>query len=297
MEESYSQIYEKRILRDIQGTVEQELVMYPTIASLVETDREAYGDWYAESQKETCQICGITYKQGQYSVCPLCITKEENMRMKKQIEHLEDMLGKRDQLIKEYESCIEKDKNSKTGGGKTIKTIVTMGQYKRIPINWIAIYTDYMNERCLLLSEKVLDQIQYHDYQQMVTWENSWLRKWLNDKFYYISFSEEERKKIRLTKVVNMANSVAGIGAGPYTKDKIYCLSVSEAYGYFKKDIYRKTESVNGGPSRWWLRTTGSKMGYATNIFSNGEIDYNGCSVVNTCGVRPAMWVDINCLR
>lgn len=298
MTETYSPEYEKRILQDMPMGGEQEIILYPTISSLVEADRDNYRYWYAESQKETCQICGITYKKRQYSVCPLCVTKTENIRMKKQLEHLEDTLKKKDLLIKEYESCIEKDKNSKdSADGNTIKTIVTMGQYKGNPINWIVIYTDYMNERCLLLSEKVLDQIQFHDYQQMVIWENSWLRKWLNVRFYDGAFTEAEREKIRVTKVVNMANSVAGIGAGPYTKDKIYCLSASEVYGYFKKDNMRKAVGFFGTPSRWWLRTAGTKSGYATSVFSTGEIDYDGCRVANTCGVRPAMWVDISCLR
>ena len=278
MTESYSPKYEKRILRDIPGTVGRELVMYPTIASLVEADREVYGDWYAESQKETCQICGITYKQGQYSVCPLCITKKENIQLKKQIKQLEDTLRKRDQLIQEYETNrnTQPEKNE-----KTIKTMITMGNYKGSPIHWIVIDTDYRNERCLLISEKILEQMQYYDYQQLVTWENSWLRKWLNVNFYDTAFRASEREKILLSD----------------TKDKIYCLSVSEADSYFKKDNMRKAESIHGTPSRWWLRTAGTKSGHVTSVFSTGEIDYEGCKVVNTCGVRPAMWVDINCLR
>ena len=64
---------------------EQEITLYPTISSLVEEDRDNYRYWYAESQKETCQICGITYKKRQYSVCPLCVTKTENIRIKEKL--------------------------------------------------------------------------------------------------------------------------------------------------------------------------------------------------------------------
>ena len=90
--------------------------------------------------------------------------------------------------------------------------------------------------RILVISKYALDTKPYNNENKNVSWETCTLRKWLNNDFYNIAFSNEEKKKILSTTIDNKANSYYGTTGGNNTTDKVFCLSIEETekhFGYY----------------------------------------------------------------
>lgn len=204
---------------------------------------------------------------------------------------------------------------------------VTFGRYPQIdikgnsknPIDWLVL--DKQGDKVLLLSKYILDCKCYNDADTSVTWEDCSLRKWLNESFYNKAFSEDEKKYIESTTVVNTGNDEFGTSGGNDTTDKVFLLSTSEVEKYFASDNmhsdneklstvgtdYAKNVKNNndvlyvnssgawfGGNSPFWLRSPGNKQNHAARIRVTGYLGDNGINVANKDnGVRPAIWVSL----
>ena len=176
------------------------------------------------------------------------------------------------------------------------------------PIEWIVIKR--LGPKVLLMSRYGLDRKQYHHENADVPWEESDLRKWLNDTFLKTAFSEEEQKRIALTNVENIADPQYQTFGGKNTDDYIFCLSMAEADSLFDEDAARKCiptpyavgEGVvqsevfmlNGkGTCLWWLRSRGVYEFGAYLIRENGSIGgYNDLSSTFTA-IRPVLWMNL----
>ncbi len=136
----------------------------------------------------------------------------------------------------------------------SVGDIVYFGSYEQDydkegpePIEWRVLDDD--ESGLLLISEYVIDEQRYHDedsYELEITWEDSYIRKWLNDDFINSAFNEEERSHIRNTSLsnpssydyytsVNATNDRYEYGAdgGNDTIDKVFLLSYEELFKYF----------------------------------------------------------------
>ena len=95
------------------------------------------------------------------------------------------------------------------------------GYFKYEPIKWRVLQSE--NGEAFLLSDVILDKQAYNENDEYITWKESSLRAWLNDKFMNRAFSDEEKEKINITEVVNKDNPVFGTKGGKNTSDKIFC--------------------------------------------------------------------------
>ncbi|MDD6057991.1 MAG: leucine-rich repeat protein [Clostridiales bacterium] len=178
-------------------------------------------------------------------------------------------------------------------------------------IEWTVL--DVKDNKALVISKYVLDfQRYYPNLQTAVTWENSDLRRWLNNDFMNNAFSAGEKAKISSTTLTNNSNKAYGTAGGVNTTDHIFILSSSEVETYFKEEesrMSRCTEyAVNRsgdpalrnqvvGTSYWWVRTPGMFTYSAMYAHYTGSLRYDGMAVANTIvGVRPAMWVEKDAL-
>ncbi|MCR5846749.1 MAG: S-layer homology domain-containing protein [Lachnospiraceae bacterium] len=117
--------------------------------------------------------------------------------------------------------------------------IITFGKYEqddneangKEDIDWIVLSVE--NDRMLLISQYALDNVPYHTSYSDITWENSYIRNWLNDDFINTAFSEEERSIIPTVKLKNENNPRYDTPGGNDTEDKIFCLSVKDTETYF----------------------------------------------------------------
>ncbi len=168
------------------------------------------------------------------------------------------------------------------------------------PIEWLVL--EVSDQEALLVSRYGLDCKLYHHRDVPMTWEQCDLRKWLNNEFLEIAFSEEEQQRIRLSEVVNDDNPKYGTSGGNNTQDRVFCLSLAEAERYFKNNGERQCHPtaharnqgvwVNSGNGccYWWLRSPGFHQRYASDVGTDGALYPVGNLVYNAhYAVRPAL--------
>lgn len=195
-------------------------------------------------------------------------------------------------------------------------TDYSQGPYYSIdPIKWRVLSNG--GATALLLSDKNLDAVRYHEVNESVTWAASTVRSWLNgygasankngvsyetDNFIDTAFSDMENNAIFTTTVVNADNSSYGTEGGADTADKIFFLSIDEvkntSYGFTSSTASTETrraintDYVYGGGKTgyaytdsayhtgyWWLRSPGSHADDAANVDSNGYVSTFGINV------------------
>ncbi|MBR2590643.1 MAG: hypothetical protein IKE65_06950 [Clostridia bacterium] len=161
----------------------------------------------------------------------------------------------------------------------------------------------------LVISKNGLDCLTYNDKNAPTDWEHCALRKWLNKDFIETAFTPQESKRILTSTVSDDVNENYPIDIGNDTKDKVFCLSITEAEKYFADNrdrmcpitthAYEKGAHVSeqkyasvGETCCWQLRTTGFDKNFAAFVFFDGEIRHYGNGVFATVvAVRPAMWI------
>ena len=206
--------------------------------------------------------------------------------------------------------------------GVTTWDCVWFGYYRqssknvREAIKWRVLSVD--GDDAFLLADQNLDCQLYHTENVDVTWENCFLRKWLNSSFYQNAFSSAEQAAIKTTTIVNEANPYYKIGAGKDTSDNIYLLSIAEvsnpAYGFYgtfnensetrcaKNTEYAKEKgAVNSGVENytdnglWWLRSSGANLYSAANVNDIGYGNAGGGAVsLYNRAVRPALHIRLS---
>jgi hypothetical protein len=111
---------------------------------------------------------------------------------------------------------------------------IEFGNWRGKLIDWRVLDLD--GDRALVISQDVLAVRQYHEEMTDVTWADSSLRRWLNNDFLQAAFSQEEQQTIITSPVNNPDNSEWGTYGGAVTEDKLFSLSIDEAYAYFGSD-------------------------------------------------------------
>ncbi|MCL2719043.1 MAG: DUF6273 domain-containing protein [Lachnospiraceae bacterium] len=155
---------------------------------------------------------------------------------------------------------------------------------------WLVL--DIKDGKALLLSEKILENKKYHPPGGAVTWEESEIRKYLNELYYETTFTARERNKIAENYITNSVNPQWDTEGGSKTVDKIFLLSISEVEHYFDLGRERSAKCRNTGKyNLWWLRSPGELANYAALVHRGGYISVHGQSVCSTAGIRPALWV------
>ena len=172
-------------------------------------------------------------------------------------------------------------------------------------IEWLVL--DVQEDRALLLSRYALDSQPFHHTHAYIDWASSSLRRWLNNEFYSIAFSEEEKSAVVYSAVPADRNPVYSSEIGSSTEDNVFLLSVLEMRKYFstaEESLCNATEYTKArnpqaisqltGGIRWWLRTPGPGNDIAAFVSNNGIVDERGDNVSSTgeC-VRPAIWVSV----
>ncbi len=186
----------------------------------------------------------------------------------------------------------------------------TLGAYEGYDTQWIVIALE--EGRALLLSKYALEKMSFNpdsvdrESPEPVTWENSEIRRWLNEDFLHLAFSAGERSLIFESDNENRALEDA-TETGNNTKDRVFLLSEEEAEKYLSGSSYvtagveyniEKTWTDNTDhhdvSCSWWLRTMTGHNDAAVVDF-NGQIGdeiYGG--VTQDFYVRPAVWIDVS---
>lgn len=177
---------------------------------------------------------------------------------------------------------------------KKLKSI-TFGQYSYsetlVPLKWLVL--DQNGDDLLLLCEKTIESLPYNKEEKSITWETSFIRSWLNNDFYNIAFTKNEKNRIISKTIVNKDNRK--IPGGVNTQDNLFLLSLNEVKKYLPLAIDRICGSFNPSTDKnsfWWLRSPGMNSSCAAWIWNDGTLVDTGTSVDFRLGcVRPAMWI------
>ena len=171
---------------------------------------------------------------------------------------------------------------------------------------------DIKDGKALLLTNDIVEGRPYNKSCELVTWEDSTIRDYLNNQFLTSNFSQEEQGKIIESTITNPDNEWFGTEGGEDTQDKIFLLSIEEAVRYFGDSgqlVDKSSESeyfiddeyndariatLDGEPEWWFLRSPGGEDGRAADVSDVGPlIIYGDCSNA-AHGIRPALWVTID---
>ena len=177
-------------------------------------------------------------------------------------------------------------------------------------IEWTVLALE--GDRALLISKYALDCQPYHKVHGSISWEECSLREWLNDSFLREAFNSAQQKRIPETEVPADENPDFPLSTpGNPTVDRVFLLSLPEAYKYFDSDEARiciptpyaaargldvyDAVMIDGRPACWWwLRTPGINIISAALVFHSGLVFSSGNGVGRTCNaVRPALWVEL----
>lgn len=190
--------------------------------------------------------------------------------------------------------------------------VITFGTYpqsdvtgvKAEPIAWKVLAVK--DGKALLITEKGIDNVMFHNGNMNVTWETCDMRKWLNGEFMDKAFNAEEKAAIVTTTLQTPDSKVRGaLGAGE-TEDKVFVLSIDEVNELFASDEDRAAKATayavakgafihKSNDNCWfWLRSPGYYQSDAAGVNYNGFVHESGDNVSSPSdAVRPSVWVQL----
>lgn len=191
--------------------------------------------------------------------------------------------------------------------------IVTFGSYEQDKnlnngpedIEWLVLGITKDGKSMLLISRYILDCVQYNDEKVGVTWEDSYVREWLNDTFLNEAFTRTEQKYLKEIYSEMLCNPQYGTSGGNGTRDMVTLLSIEEAEALFASDKDRRCKATPYAKRQgtqvyesgaWWrLRSPGQFETSAASVYAGGQIAYAGDSMWDYgCGIRPVIMVSIS---
>ncbi len=174
----------------------------------------------------------------------------------------------------------------------------------RPPVEWLVLASDEPNHKALLISKDVLDAQIYHyrEGKEEVTWEGSFLRKWLNSAFLNTAFSPEEQGALIETETDGCADKVfllsreeadpkLGLFSGAVGSSLMAADATEYAAGMGASGNSLDKETLPDGkaPCSWWLLTKYDNAN-AYEVSSSQWCRQTGMDLVN--GIRPVIRVD-----
>ena len=114
----------------------------------------------------------------------------------------------------------------------TLAPLVSVGDIINFgEIDWLVL--DVQSDRVLIISWYILDIRAYHGTNELITWEYSDIRHYLNNEFMYNRFTPDEILQIAETTLINSNNQWFGTDGGNDTIDRVFLLSIEEVVRYF----------------------------------------------------------------
>lgn len=164
-------------------------------------------------------------------------------------------------------------------GMSEVGDIVTIGG-----CNWIIL--EKRDDATLLIKKAGIGGIPYHEIDIDITWESSTIRTYLNTQFIEKTFSDEERKIIIKTNVINNVTTRFGTNGGNNTMDDVFLLSTEEAEQY--EDFLREFKNNS------WLRSPGNSGNSAAFLMAEGIVmEYGYVISSDKFTLHPVLWFSI----
>ena len=229
---------------------------------------------------------------------------------------------------KNAREAVQKNKELKALSDKWHKarkagTKLTFGNYEqdinkegKEGISWFILARN--KNKALVISEYVLDYLEFGSSSSS-TWDNSSIRKWLNNTFFANALTAQQKAIVYQTNVTADSTPVKKsywysngyyydyntyTNQGSDTKDKVFLLSAKEVNSY--SNILNVTSATpyaraKGATGMWMTRTKGdtnstysSRNNYLRTVTSSVSSDQEYLDSAKKFGVRPAMWINLD---
>ena len=180
----------------------------------------------------------------------------------------------------------------------SVGNIIEFGLYENKPLRWFVLDVEE-NDDIFLFSVNPLKDDCYNTIASVTTtWENSTIRKWLNEDFLNEAFpvNSPQREVLEETLQDNgygYLDNKTPAGITPETNDYVFLLSVPE-YTSFNDIIMnceKKLWGSNYSQKEYWLRSQGFDN---TRGVSAGPSINNSYEVSKIKGIRPAIIINKN---
>lgn len=157
--------------------------------------------------------------------------------------------------------------------------IVSFGKHDE---EWLVLKVE--ENEALLLSKDVL-LTKCYSTNGHALWANSEINSYLNNMLLYDLFSMEEASLVTAHRIYDPASPYSLIGyPGNSTICHLFLLSYYEARDYLPSNEQR------AATEGWWLRTSRDYINETHYVSANGDI-MEGKQIIETLGVRPALWI------
>lgn len=173
---------------------------------------------------------------------------------------------------------------------------ITFGSFCNKPLIWEVLSYDPSNESALVISKYGITCRPYHQHDELTSWEECSLRKWMNGLFFDKSFNTSEKNRIITSHVP--AEVVVGheLYPGNDTNDKIYILSINEYQSYYQHISQWRCFLLEAPriKRQCWLRNYGADRGRAAFIGRSGRIHEGGSLITSARNtIRPVMLIKV----
>lgn len=216
------------------------------------------------------------------------------------------------------------DKITYDKNGDSVYSTIEFGTWRGKPVQWRILNVNKKTGKALLLANEVLEVRPYHNKREVVTWETSNARTWLNTTFYEKAFTKVEKQAIAISTVKTKESIFYTTSGGKTTKDKVFLPSIQEvtnaSYGFLGcrmyddtpvLDFYDKLEdsmfypwdkareragSQDKKQKQWYLRTPGKDNVTSFIVKEGGWTDEVSSYQKKTKGIGycPAIRVNLN---
>ncbi len=183
------------------------------------------------------------------------------------------------------------------GGTAVFGRFPTDSTYEMQPLVWRVLAME--DDRALLMTEQEIMSI-YDHIKQNGMWENSPIRKLLNEGFFRSAFTEKEQAQIETVQLKNLKNPTLPGDNRIDTKDKVFVLSFEEAEKYLPTQEIRKASHTKYAFEQtmakrewgdWNLRTEGKKPWGPVSVSETfGDYAMTG-NHVGRDYIRPCIWI------
>lgn len=172
------------------------------------------------------------------------------------------------------------------------------------PLTWKVLKVE--GGKALLITEYGIDNVMFHNGNMNLTWDTCDMRKWLNGEFMDKAFTADEKGQILESTLEIKGSKVHGAPGCADTVDKVFPLSIEDAYELFASDEERGCKATpyaaakgafvheSNGNCWWWLRNPGYYPSDTAGVNYQGRVHESGDNVSSPSdAVRPAVWVKI----
>ncbi|MCR5107032.1 MAG: DUF6273 domain-containing protein, partial [Lachnospiraceae bacterium] len=146
-------------------------------------------------------------------------------------------------------------------------------------MEWIVIAEE--DSRALLLSRYIIDCIPFDSENMSVSWEDSYMRQWLNGTFYESVFDDTERLAIIATE---LETQIPGYSNTVSTTDNVFLLSGADLGRYFEFDYWDETYHL--GECAPALITSATEFALANGCYNTA---LNSKSAAETVAAHPEL--------